>query len=162
LILLILASFAISDELLSAIDVVGRAREGRVGHDVYSERGDVGWSDDAPDGKRGAKLIAPVFEFIAEERRRQRCVDETGGDDVDSDGRELKRKVFRHGGLCGRESRDQREPRRRAAAAVPLKKIRVPPKRILRAAFRATCIGSKRWASMSRRAFSMSNSASGA
>ena len=55
------------DELLPAVDVVGRAREGRVGHDVYSERSDVGRSDDAPDGKRGAKLIAAVLEFIAEE-----------------------------------------------------------------------------------------------
>jgi hypothetical protein len=42
--------------------IVGRAREGRVGHDVYGERGDVGRPDDAPDGKRGAKLIATVFE----------------------------------------------------------------------------------------------------
>jgi hypothetical protein len=59
------------NELLPAVDVVGRAREGRVYHDVYGERGDVGRSDDAPDGKRGAKLIAAVFEFVAEERRRQ-------------------------------------------------------------------------------------------
>jgi hypothetical protein len=29
---------------------------------VYGERGDVGRPDDAPDGKRGAKLIATVFE----------------------------------------------------------------------------------------------------
>jgi hypothetical protein len=27
------------NELLPAIDVVGRTREGRVGHDVYGERG---------------------------------------------------------------------------------------------------------------------------
>src|SRR5215472_19048486 len=44
-------------------------------------------------------------------------VDEAGGDDVDSYGRELEREVLRHGGLCGRESRDQRESRRGAAAA---------------------------------------------
>jgi hypothetical protein len=30
------------DELLPAIDVVGRSGEGCVGHDVYGERGDVG------------------------------------------------------------------------------------------------------------------------
>jgi hypothetical protein len=48
------------DELLPAVDVVGRAGEGGVGHDVYGERGDVGRSDDAPDGERGAKLIAAV------------------------------------------------------------------------------------------------------
>ena len=59
--------FASGDELLPAVDVVGCAREGRVGHDVYGERGDVGRPDDAPDGKRGAKLIAAVFEFIAEQ-----------------------------------------------------------------------------------------------
>jgi hypothetical protein len=55
------------DQLLAAVDVVGRTGEGRVGHDVYGERGDVGRSNDAPDGKRGAKLIATIFEFIAEE-----------------------------------------------------------------------------------------------
>jgi len=32
------------DELLPPVDVVGRTREGRVGHDVYGERGDVGGS----------------------------------------------------------------------------------------------------------------------
>ena len=63
-------------ELLPAVDVVSRAREGGVGHDVYGERGDVLRSDDASDGKRGAKLIATAFELIAEERCRQRCVDE--------------------------------------------------------------------------------------
>ena len=30
------------DELLAAVYVVGRSGEGRVGHDVYGERGDVG------------------------------------------------------------------------------------------------------------------------
>src|SRR5579863_9246358 len=55
------------DELLPAVDVVGRARERRVGHDVDGERGDVGRFDDTPDRKRGAKLIAAVFEFIAQE-----------------------------------------------------------------------------------------------
>ena len=51
------------DELLSAVDVVGCPCEGGVGHDVYSKCGDVCWSDDAPDGKRGPKLIAAVFEL---------------------------------------------------------------------------------------------------
>src|SRR6478736_5810150 len=50
------------DELLAAVDVIGRAREDRVGHDVYSERGDVGRADDASDRQRRAKLIASVFE----------------------------------------------------------------------------------------------------
>ena len=100
-----LASSLTCHELLPAVDVVGRAREGRVGHDVYGERGDVGRSDDAPDRKRGAKLIAAVFEFIAEERCRQRCVDEAGGDEVDADGRELEREVRRQGGKRSGESR---------------------------------------------------------
>jgi hypothetical protein len=56
---------------------------------VYGERRNVGRSDDAPDGKRGAELIAAVFELIAEERCRQRCVDEAGGDEVDSAARSL-------------------------------------------------------------------------
>jgi hypothetical protein len=34
-------------------------------------------------------MIAAVFEFIAEERCQQRCVDKAGGDEVDADGREL-------------------------------------------------------------------------
>ena len=46
------------DELLPSVDVAGRAHEGRVGHAMYGEPGDVGRSDDAPDGKRGAELIA--------------------------------------------------------------------------------------------------------
>jgi hypothetical protein len=29
------------EELLPSVDVVGRAREGRVGHDVDGERGDI-------------------------------------------------------------------------------------------------------------------------
>ena len=104
------------DQLLAAVDVEGRSGEGRVDHDVYGERGDVGRSDDPPDGKRGSKLIAAVFEFIAEERCRQRCVNEACGDEVDADGRELEREVLRHGGMRGRESRDERKSPRRAAA----------------------------------------------
>jgi hypothetical protein len=65
---------------LPAVDVVGRADEGRVGHDVYGERGDVDRCNDAPDTKRSAKLIAAFTKFIAEDRCRQRCADEIGGD----------------------------------------------------------------------------------
>src|SRR2546427_3471532 len=94
-----------AEELLPAVNIVGRAGEGRVGHDVYGERGDVGRSDDAPDGKRGAKLIAAVLELIAEERCRQRRVDEAGGDEVDPDGRELECQVGCQGGECGGDCR---------------------------------------------------------
>ena len=30
------------DELLPSVDIVGRPGEGRIGHDVYGERGNVG------------------------------------------------------------------------------------------------------------------------
>ena len=58
------------DKLLPAVNVVGRAGKGRVGHDVHGERSDVGRLDDAADRKRGTKLIAAAFELIAEERCR--------------------------------------------------------------------------------------------
>src|SRR5262249_8684772 len=70
-------------ELLSAVDVVRRAGEGGVGHDVYGQRSDVGRSNDAPDWKRGAELVATAFELVAEKRCRQGRVDEAGGDQVD-------------------------------------------------------------------------------
>ena len=100
------------DQLLPAVDVVGRAREGGVDHDMDGERGDVGRSDDAPDGKRGAQLIAAVFELIAEQRCRQRRVDEAGGDEVDTDGCELERQVGDEGGECGGHSRRDARGRR--------------------------------------------------
>jgi hypothetical protein len=62
--------YSLAEKLLPAVDVVGRACEGRVGHDVYGERSYVGWFDDPPDGECGAKLVATIFEFIAEERCR--------------------------------------------------------------------------------------------
>jgi hypothetical protein len=39
---------------------------------MYGERGDVLRPDDAPNRKRGAKLIAAVFEFVPEQRRGRR------------------------------------------------------------------------------------------
>src|SRR5690348_14026395 len=56
--------YGLLGELLTAVDVEGGTGNRCVGHDVYSERGHVRWSDDAPDGKLGTKLIAAVFEFI--------------------------------------------------------------------------------------------------
>jgi hypothetical protein len=53
------------DELLSAVNVEGGACKRGVAHDVYGECGYVGWPNDAPNGKRTAKLIAPFFEIIA-------------------------------------------------------------------------------------------------
>src|SRR5215831_10446054 len=88
------------DELLSAVDVIGCAREGGVGHNVYGERGHVRRSDHASDGKRGAKLVATFFELIAQQFRGQRRVHESRGDEVDSHGRDFKRQVSGEGGEC--------------------------------------------------------------
>ena len=53
------------DEPLPAIDVVSRAGAGLIDHDVESERSHVGWTDDPPDGKSGAELIAARVDIIA-------------------------------------------------------------------------------------------------
>src|ERR1700682_2018010 len=81
------------DELLSAVDVIGCAREGGVGHNVYGERGHVLQSDHASDRKRGAQLVATFFELIAQQFRGQRRVHESRGDEVDSHGGDFKRQV---------------------------------------------------------------------
>jgi len=57
--------------MLAAADVIRPAGEGRVGHDVDGQRGDVGGLDHAADRERGAELIAAVFEGTAERRRRR-------------------------------------------------------------------------------------------
>src|SRR5207249_10626625 len=46
------------DELLAAVDVVRRAGERRVGHDVHGECRDVGRSDHAPDWQRRSARTA--------------------------------------------------------------------------------------------------------
>lgn len=56
------------DELLSAVDVVSRAGERGVGHDVNGECGDVGGTDDAADGERRAQLVPALLESISEQR----------------------------------------------------------------------------------------------
>jgi len=42
------------DEPLAAVDVVGRAGDGGVGHEVNGEGGDIRRFDDAPDRRGGA------------------------------------------------------------------------------------------------------------
>lgn len=54
------------DELLPTINVVCCAGQGRVDHDVYGERSDIRRLNNAPDGKLGSKVVAALFEFIAE------------------------------------------------------------------------------------------------
>src|SRR5436309_206089 len=55
------------DELLATVDVVGRAGERFIAHEVHGEGGEVGGPDHAADGQRGTQLLAPVLEVIAEE-----------------------------------------------------------------------------------------------
>src|ERR1700734_4451992 len=54
------------DELLPAVDIVRRAGERGVDHEVPPEGGDVGGTDDAPDGEGRAKLLAAAFEPVGE------------------------------------------------------------------------------------------------
>src|SRR5690349_8159333 len=75
------------DELLPAVDVVRRAGERRVGHDVQGERGDVGWFDHAADWQRRPQLLPALLQLVSEQRCRQRAVDKTGRDEVDPDRR---------------------------------------------------------------------------
>src|SRR6185295_13082879 len=78
------------DELLPTVDVVRRAGERGVGHDVDGECGDIGRADDAPDRERRPQLVPALLESISEQRRGQRGVDEAGGDEVDANRRELE------------------------------------------------------------------------
>src|SRR5262249_33530448 len=55
------------DELLAAVDVVRRARECCVAHDVNGQGGDVSRSDDAADRQRRPELVAPLVEVFAED-----------------------------------------------------------------------------------------------
>ena len=80
-------------ELLSAVDIIGCAREGGVGHDVNGERGHIRRSDHASDGKRGAKLVAAFFQLITQQLGGQRRVHESRGNEVDSHRRDFKRQV---------------------------------------------------------------------
>ena len=105
------------NKLLSAIDVVRRSGQSRVGHDMYGQRGDVGRPDHPSDGTSRAELIAASFEPVTKERRRQRGVDEAGRDEIDADGRELEREARGEGGHRRGGRRYEREPRACAAPA---------------------------------------------
>ena len=45
---------------MTPVDVVGRTGHSGVGHEVHRERRDVGRADHAPDGERGAELVAAL------------------------------------------------------------------------------------------------------
>src|SRR6202034_4133095 len=70
----------------------------------------------AADWERGAELLATRVELRAEQRCRERRVDEAGGDKADADRRELKRQRPAERGHRGGEGDDER-PRGRPAAA---------------------------------------------
>ena len=70
------SSSGAGEDLLAAVDVVGRAAERRIGHDVHGERGDVGRTDDPPDRQRGAQLIAALVKFTAPEADKPRLREE--------------------------------------------------------------------------------------
>jgi hypothetical protein len=59
--------------MLAAVDVIRPAREGRIGHDVDGQRGDVDGRDHAADREREAELIAAALERIAKRRRPGGC-----------------------------------------------------------------------------------------
>ena len=89
-----------ASEELTAVDVEGRARQGRVGHEVHRERGDVLGPDDAADRERSraARHAAPPVPHRGATRTAR--VDEAGGDEVDPDGCDLEREA----GGQGREA----------------------------------------------------------
>ena len=87
-----------SDELLAAVNVEGRAGERRIRHEVDGQCGDVGRADDTADRQCGTKLFAARVQIVAEERRRQGCVDESGRDQVHADRCDFECEVFGQGG----------------------------------------------------------------
>jgi hypothetical protein len=65
---------------------------------VNGERGNVGRADDPADRELRPELIPPLLKPVSEHRRGQRSIDETGGDEVDANRRELKREGGRKRG----------------------------------------------------------------
>src|SRR6185312_9791585 len=70
------SSTASGCELLTTVDVVGRAGESGVHHQVDGQCRHVGGGHHTTDRKRPAQLVSPLLESFAEQRRRQRRVDE--------------------------------------------------------------------------------------
>src|SRR3954468_12924204 len=82
---------AFLDQLLTPVDVVRPTRERRVGHQVQGERGDVAGADHAADREGAAELLPARLYLIAEQPRRERRVDEAGGDQVHAHRGDLER-----------------------------------------------------------------------
>lgn len=58
---------SLRQQLLTAVNVVRRARQCFVAHDVYGQSGDVLRADDPSDGERGAEFFTPCINLIAQE-----------------------------------------------------------------------------------------------
>src|ERR1700676_425130 len=74
------------DQLLASVDVERRARDRRVRHQVDGQCADVGRADDASVRQRRAELLLQNVQPVADDRRRQQRVDESGCDQVHADG----------------------------------------------------------------------------
>ena len=111
---------------------------------MYRERCDIAGRDDAANRIRVAQLLAAFLEIFAEQLSRQRRIDEPSGDEIDSNGRGLERKV----GNEGRKRRSQRrrnpETDSRRRAPVPPMKSSAPPGLTLFTVWRATWIANTR------------------
>src|SRR3954452_8538428 len=83
------------DELLAPVDVIRRAGQRRVRHQVHGERRDVAGTHDAADRERAAELLAPRVDLAAQQPGGQRRVDEAGGDQVHAHRRDLERQAGR-------------------------------------------------------------------
>ena len=118
-----------SDELLPAVDVVGRARERGVGHEMHGQRGDVGRPDDAPDRKRGAQLARGAHRADRRAATPTAAVStKPGGDQIDADRRELERQVGDEGGLAAVTVDAMAMPSAGRRAPVPPMNTSVPPR----------------------------------
>jgi hypothetical protein len=62
-------------------------------------------------------MSAPPAEILAENRCRERRVDEAGGDQIDADRRELEREIGDERGERDSDCRDDRKTDSRAASA---------------------------------------------
>ena len=106
-----------------------------------------------PDRQRRAELLAARVELVAEQRRRQRRVDEPGRDQVHPDrARARARGSSSSPGTAAVSAEMSARPGAVRRPPVPPMKSRRPPGRTRPTACRATCSGSSRWASRSRRA----------
>ena len=70
-----------------------------------------------PMGSESPQLVAAGIELVAEQRRRQRSVDEAGGDQVHPDRRDLDRQVGGQRGECRRCGPDHGHPDARTTPA---------------------------------------------